>query len=64
MGYGQMGKGLADKAIRPRPPNANHLPALKDRIVIVGVTVAGTDPGATPLDHLARLVVAHLNVVE
>jgi adenylate cyclase len=63
MSYSQMGKGLSDKAHNLPSGERDHLPVIKDKIVIIGVTVAGTDAGATPLDPVSPLVVAHLNVL-
>jgi adenylate cyclase len=63
MSYDQMGEGLTDKANGTASDSRNHLPAITDNIVIVGVTVVGTDAGVTPLDAASPLVVTHLNVL-
>jgi adenylate cyclase len=61
--YARLGKGLADKSNQASSPERDQLPSLKDSIVIVGVTFAGTDAGPIPLDPTAPLVVTHLNVI-
>ena len=63
MSFNQMGKGLADKGNNVASNERNHLPDMKENIVIVGVTVVGTDAGVTPLDEASPLVVTHLNVL-
>ena len=63
MGYSLAGKGLADKANNQPSPERDHLPPIKDNIVVVGVTLAGTDAGPTPIDSYSPLVIAHLNVL-
>ncbi len=63
MPYGLMGKGLADKVNNVASKERDALPAIKDSIVVVGVTFAGTDAGPTPLDATTPLVVTHLNVM-
>jgi adenylate cyclase len=63
MGYSKMGKGLADKMNNQASQERDHLPAIKDNIVVVGVTLAGTDAGPIPIDSYSPLVIAHLNVL-
>jgi len=48
MGYSLMGKGLSDKTNNQPSPERDHLPPLKDNIVVVGVTLAGTPPPRMP----------------
>ncbi len=62
MGYSQMGKILADKINNPAQASKETLP-IKDNIVVVGVTLSGTDNGPIPIDPYSPLVVAHLNVL-
>jgi adenylate cyclase len=61
--YGNLGKGLADQANGVASGQRDHLPALKDAILVVGVTASGTDAGPIPLDPTSPLVVTHLNVM-
>lgn len=61
--YGVLGKGLEDKQDNQKSPQRDQVPKLKDAIVIVGVTLSGTDGGVTPLSATSPLVVAHLNVI-
>jgi adenylate cyclase len=61
--YGILGKGLEDKLDNQPSVQRDHLPPLAHAIVIVGVTLSGTDGGVTPLEATSPLVVAHLNVI-
>ncbi len=61
--YVWLAKGLADKAGGISSTDRDHLPALKDSIVVIGVTIAGTDAGVTPLDSYSPMVGTHLNVL-
>ena len=63
MGYSKMGKGLSDKLNNQTSQERDHLPTIKDNIVIVGVTLDGVDDGPIPIDSYSPLVVAHLNVL-
>ena len=67
MSYSQMGAALVDKRKGVASELVKHLPALKDKLLVVGVSVVGTDAGVTPLDTSSRtsspLVVAHLNAL-
>jgi adenylate cyclase len=56
-----MGSELADVA-NGKTKGAD-LPPLKDSILMVGVTLSGTDEGPIPIDPYSPLVVAHLNVL-
>jgi adenylate cyclase len=61
--YSLLGKGLADVANNQQSEERKILPALKDNIVVVGVTLSGTDNGPIPIDTYSPLVVANLNVL-
>jgi adenylate cyclase len=63
MSYSLMGKGLADKANNQASEERDHLPTIKNNIVVVGVTLSGTDAGPIPIDPYSPLVIAHLNVL-
>jgi adenylate cyclase len=63
LGYSKMGKGLSDKIDNQTSPERDHLPAIKDNIVIVGVTLDGVDDGPIPINSYSPLVIAHLNVL-
>jgi len=62
-GYSRMAKGLIDKLQNKESAPRDHLPPIKDNIVIIGVTFAGTDASPTPLDLIAPLVSTHLNLL-
>jgi len=61
--YAVLGKGLSDKLHGASSPERDHLPALKDALVVIGVTFAGTDAAPTPLQAISPLVITHLNVL-
>jgi adenylate cyclase len=61
IGYSTLGAQLANKA--NHVADAAPPPALGDALLVVGVTVAGTDAGPIPLDATSPLVVAHLNAL-
>ena len=63
MSFAQMGEGLMDKLHNAPSDARDHLPKITGNIVIVGVTVVGTDAGVTPLQPGSPLVVTHLNVI-
>jgi adenylate cyclase len=63
LSYSVMGKGLADIANNQTSRERSALPPLKDNIVMVGVTLSGTDEGPIPIDSYSPLVIAHLNVL-
>ncbi len=63
MSYSLMGSGLVDKATGKKSEYSEHLPPIKNNMVIIGVTFAGTDAGVTPLDNQAPLVMTHLNAL-
>jgi len=63
LGYSTMGRGLADKANHQPSEFSKGLPPLQDNIVVVGVTLPGTDNGPTPIDAYSPLVIAQLNVL-
>lgn len=65
MSYAGMGKGLLDLASNQASKEREQLPPLKDSLVVVGVTIAGTDAGITPLDtnKPSPNVGTHLNVL-
>jgi adenylate cyclase len=61
--YSVLGKGLADLTQDKQSQDRTNLPAIKDNIVMVGVTLSGTDNGPIPIDSYSPLVIAHLNVL-
>ncbi len=61
--YSSMGIGLDDRANHKTSPEASAIPPLQGNIVMIGVALAGTDTGPTPIDPNSPLVVAHLNVL-
>ena len=61
MDYADMGKDLADVA-NGRAPD-EKLPAIEGKILMIGVTLLGTDTGATPIDSYSPLITSHLNVL-
>jgi adenylate cyclase len=63
MNYSEMGKALADKANHKVSDKRSPLPSVKDKIVMVGVTLSGTDNGPIPIEAYSPLVIAHLNVL-
>lgn len=63
MSYSRMCVGLADKANNRSSQQRSDLPVIKDNIVVVGVTLSGTDFGVTPIDTNSPNVVTHLNVL-
>ena len=58
-----MGAGLADIASHKTSAESAALPPIKDKIVMIGVTLIGTDQGPIPIDPYSPLVAAHLNVL-
>jgi adenylate cyclase len=63
IGYSVLGKDLADKANNHTPEEHASLLDLKNKIVMVGVTLSGTDDGATPIEPYAPRVITQLNVL-
>jgi adenylate cyclase len=63
LSYVWMGKGLADKSNNVSSPDRDHLPPLRDAILVIGVTFTGTDASPTPLNATSPLVVTHLNAL-
>jgi adenylate cyclase len=63
MSYSRMGAGLHDLETGQTSAEQRALPDVRDKIVMVGVTVSGVDSGAIPIDPYSPLVVAHLNVL-
>jgi len=61
--YAEIASGLQDKASGQQSDERSHLPPLKDSLLMIGVTISGTDAGVTPLDNQAPLVVTHLNAL-
>ncbi len=61
--YFQLALDLANKIKGVKSDDRNAIPAIKDRIVVVGVVIAGTDAGVTPLEANAPNVVTRLNVL-
>ncbi|HUB65946.1 MAG TPA: adenylate/guanylate cyclase domain-containing protein [Candidatus Methylacidiphilales bacterium] len=60
--YVLMMQDLEDKAAGKLSAESD-LPPLKDNIVVVGVTLTGTDAVGTPLQNVAPGVITHLNVL-
>ncbi len=63
--YNQMIKGLLAKTNGQQSEERNHLPPIKDNIVIIGATASGIDQGPMPLDlgSAEPLVLTHLNAL-
>ena len=59
--YGYLGKDLL--AVANNQPPSKPLPPLTNNIVVIGVTLLGTDEGPTPIDPYSPLVFSHLNVL-
>ncbi len=63
IGYFNMALGLTGKANNQTNEATRHLPPITDNIVVVGVTLTGTDSGVTPLDTNSPNVVTHMNML-
>jgi adenylate cyclase len=61
--YASMGAGMSDQAEGKTSLDRDHLPVIKDNIVVIGITFIGTDAGPNPLNAVAPLVVTHLNAL-
>lgn len=63
LSYSAMAFGLTDKIHNKSSKERDLLPPLKDNLVVIGVTLSGTDAGVTPLEGNTPLVNTHLNVM-